>query len=90
MQSNNHSEHLEARLVEIDQQVAALDAAEIDATWVAETLADFDRIWELLTMENRRRLIEALVSMVAVDTEAELITVELVDIGPDSELRRAS
>ena len=80
---------LETRLAEIERQLAALSDAAVDSAWVAETLASFDYVWAVLTPTNRRRLIEALVREVTVDTAAATIAVELVDVTAET-VRRAS
>jgi len=71
----------ENRLAEVERSLAALDQSEADAQWVAQALADFDAIWELMTTENRGRLIRALVEHVVVDEPSGRVTAVLVDLG---------
>jgi hypothetical protein len=60
----------ETRLAAAERDLANLDAIEIEATWVAQCLADFDKVWDVLTPENRSRLLRAVVQRVEVDEPA--------------------
>lgn len=49
--------------------------------WVAKCLADFSSIWDVLTPENRGRLLRAVVQRVEVDEPANKVSVFLADLG---------
>jgi hypothetical protein len=79
----------EQRLAEVECALAAIKHAEIETKWVLQALADFDAAWDILTAENRARLVRALVRSVAVDeptgnVTAVLADFELDDLGPDN------
>lgn len=61
----------------------AIDHAEVETKWVVQALADFDAVWDLLTMENRARPVRALVRSVAVDEPSGAVTAVLAEIGLD-------
>jgi site-specific DNA recombinase len=73
----------------IDAELATLEGLRVDVAWVAQTLADFDLVWDHLTPLNRQRLVRALVTEVRVDAAAGTMTVALVDLGLE-EQRAAS
>jgi site-specific DNA recombinase len=58
---------LEARLADVQRQLVLLDQNQLEVDWVNKCLRDFDRIWEVLTSENRGRLIRAIVSRIEVN-----------------------
>lgn len=79
----------EQRLAEVERALAAIDHAEIETKWVLQALADFDAAWDILTAENRARLVRALVRSVAVDEPTGNVTAVLADLeldglGPDN------
>jgi len=76
----------ESRLGEVERALGALDHAAIEGKWVAQTLADFDAAWDVLTIENRCRLVTALVHSVEVDEPSGEVTVVLADVGLDDAL----
>jgi len=45
-----------ARVHSIDERLELADASRSDASWVADVLGHFDRVWDALTVENRSRL----------------------------------
>jgi len=47
------------------------------ADWVIDALRNFARVWDLLTPENKGRLLRILVSQVRVDEDQGVIEVEL-------------
>ncbi|MCC7386343.1 MAG: recombinase zinc beta ribbon domain-containing protein [Deltaproteobacteria bacterium] len=70
----------EARLAAAERDLANLDAIEIEATWVARCLTDFDKVWDVLTPENRSRLLRAVVQRVEVDEPANKVSVHITDL----------
>ncbi len=72
----------EARLEAVKQEMASLDAIEIDAGWVAQCLADFGSVWDVLTPANRGRLVRAIVERVEVDEPKNEVRVFLTDLQP--------
>jgi site-specific DNA recombinase len=78
------SERLEAveqRLTDSDRQLAALAERSADAAWVAEVLGDFRRIWDVLSVSNRRRLLRAAVDHVAFGERGAVIHFALPGLG---------
>ena len=71
----------EARLTEVERDLAMLDQVEIEGRWVARALANFDDVWDVLTIENRARLVRALVRRVEVDETSGEVTAVLTDLG---------
>ena len=74
-------EGLESQRAELDGRLAALDEAEVDAAFVSQALRDWDRVWDVLSTENRWRLCRAVVERIFVDQPAGAIEVHLVDLG---------
>jgi DNA invertase Pin-like site-specific DNA recombinase len=70
----------EAQLRDVERMLATLDQAEIDGLWVARMLRDFNQVWDVMTVENRGRLVRALVRQVVVDDAAGTCEVELLDV----------
>jgi DNA invertase Pin-like site-specific DNA recombinase len=71
----------EARLVEVEERLLLLDGAKADAEWVAQALGRFTDLWEVMTPENRQRLLNALVKGVRVDSGTGELAIELHDLG---------
>lgn len=82
-------DNAKAEVTARDEELAIIEAVRVDIAWVAQTLADFDLVWEHLTPLNRQRLVRALVQEVHVDAAAGTITATLVDLGAET-LERAS
>jgi DNA invertase Pin-like site-specific DNA recombinase len=57
-----------------------LARVQIEGTWVTQMLGDFERSWELLTPDNRVRLVRAIVERVEVDQAANVVRIALVDL----------
>jgi site-specific DNA recombinase len=76
----------ETDLAEARKRLAAIDAADTEATWLAEQLGNFDRVWENLTPEYRGRLLRGLVRTVQVDEPNHKIAIVFA---PLDETRRA-
>ena len=70
----------ERRLATVERELAAIEKAEVDASWAARCLNDFPAIWDVLTPENRGRLLRAVVQRVEVDEPANKVQVFMVDL----------
>jgi site-specific DNA recombinase len=68
---------LERQLEDLDQQQAGLQAAVGEAQWMLDALRDFRTVWESMTLENRGRLLRALVAQIRVNEEAGVVEMEL-------------
>jgi site-specific DNA recombinase len=73
-------QELERRMVGIECEIAALDAAKVEAGWIAQCLRDFDAVWDVLTSQNRGRLLRAIVERVDVDDEYGEVRTTLADL----------
>ena len=71
----------ESQLARVERALANLDQVEIEGRWVVQALAEFDSVWDVLTIENRARLVRALVRHVEVDETTGEATAVLSDIG---------
>jgi site-specific DNA recombinase len=65
------------RLREVAKDGASMKKA--DTTWAGRCLADLDSVWDVLTPQNRGRLMRALVEEVDVDEPANKVRVCLTD-----------
>lgn len=70
----------EQRLLAIDARLAVLDAARVEADWIAAALRDFGNLWQAMTPENRVRLVRAVVDRVEVDEATGTIEAHLVSL----------
>ena len=68
------------RLREFAAEATSAEAAEIETSWVIRCLADFDVIWDVLTPENRGRLLRAVVESIEVDEPADRVKVFIADL----------
>ncbi|MBK8011980.1 MAG: recombinase family protein [Deltaproteobacteria bacterium] len=73
----------EGQLAAAERELANLDALEVEVAWVARCLTDFGGIWDVLTPENRGRLLRAVIQRVEVNEPANQVTVFLADLGAD-------
>ena len=73
----------ETRLADVVRDLAALDRADVEARWIGQALGDFDAVWDVLTIENRARLVRALVRRVEVDETTGEATAILTDLDLD-------
>jgi len=73
----------EARLAASERELANLDAIEVESSWVADSLAKFHTIWDMLTPENRGRLVRAVIQRVVVDEPANQVRVFITDLGAE-------
>jgi site-specific DNA recombinase len=79
---NVETEKLEAaeqQLAAVKHEFNALDGMAAETSWVASTLADFSKVWDVLTSANRGRLLRALVDRVSVDEASAEFQIHLVD-----------
>ena len=67
------------RLRELAAEKAGVDIAGIETSWADRCLADFDAIWDVLTPQNRGRLIRAVVESVEVDEPANRVKVFILE-----------
>jgi hypothetical protein len=74
----------EAQLAEVEREIANLDAAEVEAGWVARCLEQFDAVWDALTPESRVRFVRTVVERVEVDEPSNEVTVRLADISVET------
>jgi DNA invertase Pin-like site-specific DNA recombinase len=73
----NALEKAQGELALVEQKLVALKHADADAAWVAEALSDFGVLWDLMTPDNRQRLVSALVERVVVSEKDEDIQIRL-------------
>jgi hypothetical protein len=71
----------EKRLADAEREVANLDAVQVEASWIAQCLTDFDEVWDVLTPENRGRLLRAVIQRVEVDEPAAKVSVFMAELG---------
>jgi len=79
--ASDHLARAESRLATVERELAALEAVEVEASWVADRLAEFHQIWDLLTAANRGRLLRAVIERVEVDEPANQIKLLFADLG---------
>ena len=72
-------EAAELRLADVERELAALETAKATQEWVNAVLKDFDAIWNVMTGENRGRLVRALIATVVVHEPEGNIEITLVD-----------
>ena len=72
-------EAAELRLAGVEREIAKLEAAGATQQWVSAVLKDFDAVWNVMTNENRGRLVHALIAMVKVHEPDGDIEIALVD-----------
>jgi site-specific DNA recombinase len=70
----------EVRLATVERELATLERTALESSWVARCLNDFTAIWDVLTPENRGRLLRAVVQRVDVDEPANQVKVFMVDL----------
>lgn len=70
----------EARLAQVERELQALEQHQLEADWVEQTLQRFDQVWEFIVVENRARLVQALVQRVEVNEANDEVTVVLTDL----------
>ena len=58
-----------------------LAATEVEAEWIDRCLRDFTGVWDVLTNENRGRLLRAIIERVDYDGKSGEIRVTLSSLG---------
>ena len=69
----------EAQLATAEREIVNLDTLEVEVGWVADCLSDFDGVWDVLTPENRGRLLHAIVERVEVNEPKNQVSVFIAD-----------
>ena len=72
----------ESRLAAVERELAVLEAIEVEASWVADRLSEFHRIWDVLSAENRGRLLRAVIERVEVDEPSNEVKLFFADLAP--------
>ena len=80
----------EVQLAAAERELANLDALEVEVAWVARCLTDFDGVWDVLTPENRGRLLRAVIQRVEVNEPSNRVSVFLADLGAEVPVEAAS
>ncbi len=80
----------EAQLTAAERELANLDALEVEVDWVAGCLTDFDGVSDVLTPENRGRLLRAVIQRVEVNEPSNRVSVFLADLGAEVPAEAAS
>jgi DNA invertase Pin-like site-specific DNA recombinase/prefoldin subunit 5 len=80
----------ERHLAHLDQELAGLQAAAGEVQWMLDTLRDFPIVWEAMTLENRGRLLRALVTQVRVNEEAGVVEMELMNEAAGNAIEEAA
>lgn len=70
----------EQRLVDVGRELGNLDAVEVDAPWVARCLEDFSTVWDILSPDNRTRLLHAIVERVEVHEPSNTVKIALAEL----------
>ena len=78
----------ERQLAQTERELLDLHDASIEADWVAGAIANFSKVWELMTPENRCRLIRALVASIKVYQDSGRVEIVLVDFAPEPQATR--
>ncbi|MFH0899222.1 MAG: hypothetical protein V2A73_01205, partial [Pseudomonadota bacterium] len=76
---------LEQRLGEVHRRLALIEDTELETKWVERCLADFDKVWDTLTHQNRARLVRAIVARIDVDEPNNNVQAFLADVAPSAE-----
>lgn len=70
-----HVERLEARLLELVEELAVLSTRSIDKRDLAQALSMFDEVWACLYPREQQRILELLIERVDFDAERESVAV---------------
>lgn len=70
-------QRLERRLTDVVRELAVLEATEIEAGWITQCLREFEAVWDVLTNENKGRLLRAVVQRVDFDGKSGEIKVSI-------------
>jgi hypothetical protein len=63
-----------------------MEAVEVDARWVGNALRNLDRVWDVLTPQNRGRLLRALIERVTLDRASGNVAIHLANLDADDEI----
>ena len=80
----------ERQLAAVRREWTDLEGLVAEADWVARTLADFDKVWDVLTPPNRGRLLRALIERILINESAGTAEVHLVDFTTPALAREAA
>lgn len=80
----------EQQLAEAERALERVESAERETRGVIAALQDFKEVWEMMTPENRGRMLRALVDRVEVDRRSGRAEIHLVDFAADPEVGSAS
>jgi len=69
----------ERQLADAERGLADLDGMAAEATWVTNALADLGKVWGVLTVQNRGRLLRALIDRIAVDETSRKVQIHLIE-----------
>lgn len=78
-------EAVEQQLAEAERVLERVESAERETRGVIAALQDFKEVWEMMTPENRGRMLRALVDRVEVDRRSGRAEIHLVDFAADPE-----
>lgn len=73
-------QRLERRLADVERELTALAATEVQAGWISQCLRDFQAVWDVLVSENRCRLLRAVVERVDYESSSGEVRVTLADL----------
>ncbi len=88
-QTSRDLDRLRQRAREVERERAHLRDTEATSAWVTEVLGDFDGLWKAMTLENRRRLVAALVQTIVVDEDAGSMEITFADVLGSAEAQGA-
>jgi site-specific DNA recombinase len=74
----------ESQLAGAKQEREHLAGIVAETAWVTNALADFSKVWEVLTVPNRGRLLRALIDRITVDEPSGRIEIRLVEFTPQA------
>jgi site-specific DNA recombinase len=75
-----------ARSCDADQRLTRANAACGERSWATDVLGNFEQVWDGLTVENRARLVRALVERVTIDADSQAhIDLVNLDAAADAE-----
>ena len=80
----------EQRLAHAENDRIDVEVADAEREWIVRALRDFDRVWSMMTPENRGRLARSLVVAIRVDEASNQVEVELVNFAADVEASEAA
>ena len=69
------------RLADLEAELFRLDGRRSDTSWAMGMLKDFGKLWPVLNVEMRCRLLRVLLERVEVDTQQGRVVTVLADLG---------